>query len=341
MSTHGKFREVEFDRIVVGEEFENYREMYSDEDIDDQADSFKEVGLLQNLVVRERRVANKHVYDLVAGFKRFFAMQKLRKRDKKRFFKVPVKIVKTKDMSTLLLIGITENLKRKEHTNAELAVALGRLENLGMSRSAIAKKLGRQPSWVSDILNTDEAAEPELKQANAKKQLSNAKYRKSSKLNKGNQKKVARKARTLSKDKNKGKRIKSRELDDTIKEAQRDEGKDTSFKPYRRKDECSIMAGEMFEEITGGWEPDQNDEDQNKSREFGYKEGFLAAMAWFLGADAPADMDSYDVRDHLEGKGLTGLRPEPTNFDGEPSDDDLADIEDELAAVGADFEDDE
>lgn len=348
MSTHGKFKEVEFDRIVVGEEFENYREMYSDEDIDDQSMSLQEVGLLQNLIVRERRGENnKIVYDLIAGFRRYFAIKKLRDGDAKRFHKVPVRIIKTKDEKSLLLIGITENLKRKDHTSAELAAALVKLENMGMKRSDIARKLNRQPSWVSDILNTNEMAEPELKQVNAIGAISNSKYRKGARLNKGNQQKVAKKARTLSKNKKKPKREKGREIDKTIKEAQRSEGKDSGFRVYRRKDECQQMAQEMFNEINEATlVPDDTDDVQRVASEYGYKTGILAAMAWFLDADSIADMDLLDIRDYLEGKGLT-LRPQEKveEFDEEPEEEDLALIEepseDDLAAIGADFEDDD
>ena len=117
------------------------RQVFDDEALSELADSIKEHGVLQPLIVRPLADGS---YQLVAGERRWRASRLA------GLTEVPV-IVKTLTDSEVAVIALIENLQREDLSFFEEALAYERLiKNFSFTQDALAFKLGKSQSAIAN-----------------------------------------------------------------------------------------------------------------------------------------------------------------------------------------------
>ncbi len=118
------------------------RQMFAESAIDDLANSIREKGILQPLLVRPSGDG----YELIAGERRFRAAHKL------ALEKVPV-IIRAVDDREALELALIENIQRENLNPIEEARAYRRLsEDFHLAHDQIAQRVGKDRSTVSNAL---------------------------------------------------------------------------------------------------------------------------------------------------------------------------------------------
>jgi len=116
------------------------RTIFNDEKISELAESIKEHGVIQPIVVR--RIDNG--YELIAGERRFRAIKLL------EIETIPA-IVRSYDDVTTASIAIIENIQREDLTSIEEAQAYRQLMNLhGTTQSDLANQIGKSQSTIAN-----------------------------------------------------------------------------------------------------------------------------------------------------------------------------------------------
>lgn len=127
------------------------RRYFDEEGLKDLAESIKQQGLLQPIVVR---ALSGEKYEIVAGERRWRASQ-LAGLDK-----VPV-IVKELDDESTMAVALIENLQREDLNPMEEAYALARLKDeFGLTHDQVAKAVGKSRPAVSNFLRLTTLSEP-------------------------------------------------------------------------------------------------------------------------------------------------------------------------------------
>ena len=144
--THPRY--VNFEAIDV-DPAKNVRFTY--DGIDALAESIKRDGLLQPLVVYERRLHAERRYTLVAGYRRHKAITRLRLGDSGAFAEVPA-IVKQGNAADAVCDNLSENIERRSLTPGEIAKGLAALDAMGIQQAEIARRTGLSTSYVSNLL---------------------------------------------------------------------------------------------------------------------------------------------------------------------------------------------
>jgi ParB family chromosome partitioning protein len=123
----------------------NPRRSFDDENLAELADSIREKGVIQPLVVRPNpRVAD--AYEIIAGERRWRAAQAA------GLTEVPA-VVRDADERERLEVGLVENLVRQDLDPVETAQALAALvEDFGQSQSDVARSVGRSRSSVANLI---------------------------------------------------------------------------------------------------------------------------------------------------------------------------------------------
>jgi ParB family chromosome partitioning protein len=139
----GEVRTLPLDRIRPNP-FQPRKE-FQPEDLDDLADSIRENGLLQPLIVRPTP-GGRDRWEIVAGERRFRAVSQL------GWTEAPV-IVREVDDQTLLVLALVENLQREALGPLEEAEGYRVLgESFGLTQGEIAKAVGKDRSTVANTL---------------------------------------------------------------------------------------------------------------------------------------------------------------------------------------------
>ena len=116
------------------------RKEFSDEALRELADSIREQGIVQPLIVRE----NNGFYELIAGERRWRASQLL------NLPEVPV-IVRVADDRTVLELALIENLQRENLNALEEALGYAQLaEQFKLTQEEIAVKVGKSRAAVAN-----------------------------------------------------------------------------------------------------------------------------------------------------------------------------------------------
>jgi len=119
------------------------REVFDEEALDELADSIREVGLLQPVVVRE---AGPGQYELVMGERRWRASQRA------ELTHIPA-IVRATGNDDMLRDALMENLHREQLNPLEEAAAYQQLlDDFGATHEELAKKVGRSRPHISNTL---------------------------------------------------------------------------------------------------------------------------------------------------------------------------------------------
>lgn len=118
------------------------RRFFDEQKIDELADSIRDQGILQPLVVRKAA----HGYELILGERRFRAAERAGLKQ------VPV-IVKDASDAESLEMALVENIQREELTPIEEALAYRQLmEEFDLTQEQVARRIGKSRPAVTNLL---------------------------------------------------------------------------------------------------------------------------------------------------------------------------------------------
>ncbi|WP_035453902.1 ParB/RepB/Spo0J family partition protein [Alicyclobacillus herbarius] len=119
------------------------RRVFDEQKLDELAQSIREHGIIQPLIVRRSSVRG---YDIVAGERRFRAAQMA------GLVKVPAVIREFTDVQ-LMEIAVIENLQREDLNAIEISEAYANLiEKCHLTQEQLAKRVGQSRSHVANML---------------------------------------------------------------------------------------------------------------------------------------------------------------------------------------------
>ncbi len=143
-ATHAQIREIAVDRILPNPA--QPRLSYEEDSLTELADSIREHGVLQPILVRPIG----HQFQLIAGERRWRAS---RLADRAT---IPA-IVAEFDDDTALEVSIIENLQREDVSPLEEAVMFRKMTDLGYSLRQLAQKLGKDKGYIENRLRLSDA----------------------------------------------------------------------------------------------------------------------------------------------------------------------------------------
>ena len=143
-ATHAQIREIPVERILPNPA--QPRLSYEEESLTELADSIREHGVLQPILVRPVG----HQFQLIAGERRWRAS---RLADRST---IPA-IVAEFDDDTALEVSIIENLQREDVSPLEEAVMFRKMTDLGYSLRQLAQKLGKDKGYIENRLRLSDA----------------------------------------------------------------------------------------------------------------------------------------------------------------------------------------
>ncbi|MFT6580028.1 MAG: ParB/RepB/Spo0J family partition protein [Alphaproteobacteria bacterium] len=121
------------------------RRVFDPEALETLAQSIREQGVLQPLLVR-RDPEQVNAYEIVAGERRWRAAQKA------QLTEIPV-VIKELDDSTALAIAVVENIQREDLTPIEEATAYQRLtKEFSYTQDALAQAVGKSRSHIANMM---------------------------------------------------------------------------------------------------------------------------------------------------------------------------------------------
>lgn len=125
------------------------REEFSEETLSQLADSLRQNGMLQPIVVRKMGDGG---YELVAGERRFRAAKMA------GWPRIPA-IVRNCTDEEAMLLALEENIQRNDLNPMETARAYHRLmSEFGLTQDTVAKRLGKDRSTVANVLRLNQLA---------------------------------------------------------------------------------------------------------------------------------------------------------------------------------------
>jgi ParB family transcriptional regulator, chromosome partitioning protein len=148
-ATHAQIREVPTDRILPNPA--QPRLSYEEDSLVELADSIREHGVLQPILVRP--VGSQ--FELIAGERRWRA-SRMAQRDS-----IPAIVVEFDD-ETALEVSIIENLQREDVSPLEEASMFRKMMNLGYSVRQLAQKIGKDKGYVENRMRLADAP-PEIR----------------------------------------------------------------------------------------------------------------------------------------------------------------------------------
>ena len=121
------------------------RKLFDQENLEELANSIKEHGIIQPIIVRRSNV-DKSTYEIIAGERRWLAAQKA------GLHEVPVVITEADDIKSLEF-AIVENVQRYDLTAVEEAQGYQRLiDDFSYDQEKVAKFIGKSRSHVTNCL---------------------------------------------------------------------------------------------------------------------------------------------------------------------------------------------
>jgi ParB family chromosome partitioning protein len=143
-ATHAQIREIPVDRILPNPA--QPRLSYDEESLTELADSIREHGVLQPILVRP--VGSQ--FELIAGERRWRA-SRMAERDA-----IPA-IVADFDEQTALEVSIIENLQREDVSPLEEAAMFRKMSDFGYSVRQLAQKIGKDKGYIENRLRLSDA----------------------------------------------------------------------------------------------------------------------------------------------------------------------------------------
>lgn len=137
----------------------NPRKSFKPEDLEDLANSIREKGLLQPLVVRSGKAPNS--YEIVAGERRWRAAQIA------GIHELPV-LIRELDDGEMLEIALIENIQRSDLNPIEEATGYSQLiEQFGYTQQKLAESIGKSRSHIANmmrLLNLPDSVQEKVEQ---------------------------------------------------------------------------------------------------------------------------------------------------------------------------------
>ena len=156
-----EYRDVAMEQIAEGD---NYRRTYNQEKLQELADSIRDTGLAQPILIRPKKGKGGALYQLVVGTRRFRAAKLA------GLSVIPCAIEEMSD-TRAMEVQLVENLQRSDVHPLEEADGMHRLMQAGgYSARELATRLGKKSGWVHKRLKLRDAAEP-VKKAFREKQI--------------------------------------------------------------------------------------------------------------------------------------------------------------------------
>jgi ParB family chromosome partitioning protein len=149
-ATHATIREVAVGRILPNPA--QPRLSYEEASLTELADSIREHGVLQPILVRP--VGSQ--YELIAGERRWRASRMAQRES------IPAIVVEFDD-ETALEVSIIENLQREDVSPLEEAAMFRKMTDLGYSVRQLAQKIGKDKGYVENRIRLAEAP-PEIRE---------------------------------------------------------------------------------------------------------------------------------------------------------------------------------
>ena len=149
-ATHAQIREVPVARILPNPA--QPRLSYEEDSLTELADSIREHGVLQPILVRP--VGSQ--YELIAGERRWRASRMAQRES------IPAIVVEFDD-ETALEVSIIENLQREDVTPLEEAAMFRKMTDLGYSVRQLAQKIGKDKGYVENRIRLADAP-PEIRE---------------------------------------------------------------------------------------------------------------------------------------------------------------------------------
>lgn len=119
------------------------RKTFDDKSLQELAESIKENGVFQPIIVRKSAVDG---YEIIAGERRFRASHLAKKQT------IPA-IVRDFDEAQMMEVAVLENLQREDLTPLEEAQAYEMLQkNLGLTQEEVSKRLGKSRPYIANYL---------------------------------------------------------------------------------------------------------------------------------------------------------------------------------------------
>ena len=138
------------------------RKLFDQENLEELANSIKEHGIIQPIIVRRSNV-DKSKYEIIAGERRWVAAQKA------GLHEVPVVITEADDIKSLEF-AIVENVQRHDLTAVEEAQGYQRLiDDFSYDQEKVAKFIGKSRSHITNCLRLLTLPEEVLKLIEIKK----------------------------------------------------------------------------------------------------------------------------------------------------------------------------
>src|SRR4029077_8902760 len=149
-ATHAQIREIPVARILPNPA--QPRLSYEEDSLTELADSIREHGVLQPILVRP--VGGQ--YELIAGERRWRASRMAQRES------IP-SIVVDFEYETALEVSIIENLQREDVSPLEEASMFRKMMDLGYSLRQLAQKIGKDMGYVENRIRLAEAP-PEIRE---------------------------------------------------------------------------------------------------------------------------------------------------------------------------------
>lgn len=143
-ATHAQIREVPTSRILPNPA--QPRLSYEEDSLTELADSIREHGVLQPILVRP--VGSQ--YELIAGERRWRASRMAQRES------IPAIVVEFDD-ETALEVSIIENLQREDVSPLEEAAMFRKMTDLGYSVRQLAQKIGKDKGYVENRMRLADA----------------------------------------------------------------------------------------------------------------------------------------------------------------------------------------
>jgi len=125
------------------------------------AEDIKVNGLINPLTVFQYRKNGQWHSVLRAGFRRYFAIQHIRKHDKKAFREVPVIKRRGNDLDAAF-VNLAENIRRQDLTPGEIAERVYALTLEGVSQNEISRRIGLSSAYVSLLMKCKNTLDPKV-----------------------------------------------------------------------------------------------------------------------------------------------------------------------------------
>ena len=149
-ATHAQIREVPVARILPNPA--QPRLSYEEDSLTELADSIREHGVLQPILVRP--VGSQ--YELIAGERRWRASRMAQRKS------IPAIVVEFDDQ-TALEVSIIENLQREDVSPLEEAAMFRKMMDLGYSVRQLAQKIGKDKGYLENRMRLADAP-PEIRE---------------------------------------------------------------------------------------------------------------------------------------------------------------------------------